>query len=147
MVTFFCQKAKVLAMFREHSKLEIKNLTTTCFAYMWIVFSRLHEVKVPLRQTAVSAIWNDWDESSMEESKSMQRLCLDESFLDSLKAILSLITSIYKDLWMTDFERVTLGLFVHVMRIAIQEIREYTLVNEDQKNEILEIRSFKNLNK
>ncbi|KAH7299309.1 hypothetical protein KP509_24G004800 [Ceratopteris richardii] len=126
-VTFFTQKVKVLAMFREHSKLEIKKLATTRFAYMWIVLSRLLEVKVPLRQTVVSTFWIEWDESTSEESKSMQRLCLDESFWDSVRAILGVITPIYKALRMTDCEGATLGLLIHIMRRAMQEIRECTL--------------------
>ncbi|KAH7426158.1 hypothetical protein KP509_11G087100 [Ceratopteris richardii] len=120
-VTFFTQKVKVLAMFREHSKLEIKKPATTRFAYMWIVLSRLLEVKVPLRHT-------------VEESKSIQRLCLDESFWDSVKAILSVITPIYKVLRMTDCEGATLGLLIHIMRRAMEEIRECTLVTEDQRD-------------
>ncbi|KAH7293828.1 hypothetical protein KP509_28G044500 [Ceratopteris richardii] len=124
-VTFFTQKVKVLAMFREHSKLEIKKPATTRFAYMWIVLSRLLEVKVPLRHTV--------------ESKSIQRLCLDESFWDSVKAILSVITPIYKVLCMTDCDGATLGLLIHIMRRAMEEIRECTLVTEDQRGEVLEI--------
>ncbi|KAH7439143.1 hypothetical protein KP509_04G047200 [Ceratopteris richardii] len=131
-VTFFTQKVKVLAMFREHSKLEIKKPATTRFAYMWIVLSRLFEVKVPLRQTVVSTFWSEWDESSLEESKSIQRLCLDESFWDSVKAILSVITPIYKVLRMTDYESATLGLLIHIMRRAMEEIRECTLVLSDR---------------
>ncbi|KAH7315178.1 hypothetical protein KP509_21G037900 [Ceratopteris richardii] len=138
-VTFFTQKVKVLAMFREHSKLEIKKPATTRFAYMWIVLSRLLEVKVPLRHTMVSTFWSEWDESSLEESKSIQRLCLDESFWDSVKAILSVITPIYKVLRMTDCEGATLGLLIHIMRRAMEEIRECTLVTEDQRGEVLEI--------
>ncbi|KAH7442153.1 hypothetical protein KP509_03G073500 [Ceratopteris richardii] len=124
-VTFFTQKVKVLAMFREHSKLEIKKPATTRFAYMWIVLSRLLEVK--------------WDESTSEESKSMQRLCLDESFWDGVRAILGVITPIYKALRMTDCEGATLGLLIHIMRRAMQEIRECTLVTEEQRDEVLEV--------
>ncbi|KAH6557929.1 hypothetical protein KP509_1Z085900 [Ceratopteris richardii] len=128
-VTFFTQKVKVLAMFREHSKLEIKKRATTV----------LHTFKVPLRQTVVSTFWSEWDESSLEESKSIQRLCLDESFWDSMKAILSVITPIYKVLHMTDCEGATLGLLIHIMRRAMEEIRECTLVTEDQRGEVLEV--------
>ncbi|KAH6555369.1 hypothetical protein KP509_1Z261600 [Ceratopteris richardii] len=136
-VTFFTQKVKVLAMFREHSKLEIKKPATTRFAYMWIVLSRLLEVKVPLRQTVVSTFWIEWDESTSEESKSMQRLCLDESFWDGVRAILGVITPIYKALRMTDCEGATLGLLNHIMRRAMQEIRECTLVTVEQRDEVL----------
>ncbi|KAH7416170.1 hypothetical protein KP509_14G078700 [Ceratopteris richardii] len=89
-----------------HSKLEIKKPATTRFAYMWIVLSRLLEVKVPLRQTV---------------------------------AILSVITPIYKVLRMTDCEGATLGLLIHIMRRVMEEIRECTLVTEDQRDEVLEI--------
>ncbi|KAH7428106.1 hypothetical protein KP509_10G076100 [Ceratopteris richardii] len=136
MVTFFTQKGKVLSMFREHSKLEIKKPATTRFAYMWIVLSLLLEVKIPLRQTVVSPLWNDWDESSLEESKSMQRLCLDEEFWENVKAVLNILTPIYRVLRMTDCEGATLGLLIHMMRRAIDDIREATLVTTEQANEV-----------
>ncbi|KAH7287026.1 hypothetical protein KP509_32G033800 [Ceratopteris richardii] len=138
MVTFFTQKGKVLSMFREHSKLEIKKPATTRFAYMWIVLSRLLEVRIPLRQTVVSPLWNDWDESSLEESKSMQRLCLDEEFWENLKVVLNILTPIYRVLRMTDYEGATLGLLIHMMR-AIDDIRAATLVTTEQVNEVLEV--------
>ncbi|KAH7288020.1 hypothetical protein KP509_31G007900 [Ceratopteris richardii] len=94
-------------MFREHSKLEIKKPATTRFAYMWIVLSCLLEIRIPLRQTVVSPPWNDWDESSLEESKSMQRLCLDEEFWENMKAVLNILTPIYRVLRMTDCEGAT----------------------------------------
>ncbi|KAH7426822.1 hypothetical protein KP509_10G018300 [Ceratopteris richardii] len=139
MVTFFTQKGKVLSMFREHSKLEIKKPATTRFAYMWIVLSRLLEVRIPLRQTVVSPLWNDWDESSLEESKSMQRLYLDEEFWENVKAVLNILTPIYRVLRMTDCEGATLGLLIHMMRRAIDDIRAATLVTTEQANEVLEV--------
>ncbi|KAH7437245.1 hypothetical protein KP509_05G061800 [Ceratopteris richardii] len=142
MVTFFTQKGKVLSMFREHSKLEIKKPATTRFAYMWIVLSRLLEVRIPLRQTVVSPLWNDWDESSLEESKSMQRLCLDEEFWENVKAVLNILTPIYRVLRMTDCESATLGLLIHMMRRAIDDIRAATLVTTEQANEVLETHSW-----
>ncbi|KAH7424598.1 hypothetical protein KP509_11G014900 [Ceratopteris richardii] len=141
MVIFFTQKGKVLSMFREHSKLEIKKPATTRFAYMWIVLSRLLEVRIPLRQTVVSPLWNDWDESSLEESKSMQRLCLDEEFWENVKAVLNILTPIYRVLRMTDCEGATLGLLIHMMRRAIDDIRAATLVTTEQVNEVLEVRN------
>ncbi|KAH7387215.1 hypothetical protein KP509_16G011100 [Ceratopteris richardii] len=139
MVIFFTQKGKVLSMFREHSKLEIKKPATTRFAYMWIVLSRLLEVRIPLRQTMVSPLWNDWDESSLEESKSMQRLCLDEEFWENVKVVLNILTPIYRVLRMTDCEGATLGLLIHMMRRAIDDIRAATLVTTEQVNEVLEV--------
>ncbi|KAH6556958.1 hypothetical protein KP509_1Z146100 [Ceratopteris richardii] len=149
-VIFFTQKVKVLAMFREHGKLEIKKLATTSFAYMSVFLSRLREGKVPLIQTVVSPFWSEWNESSLEESKSMQRPCLDESFWDSVKAI-SVIKPIYKVLCMMDCEGATLGLLihimrrVHIMRTTMQDGRECILVTEDQRDEVFEVRYFDKL--
>ena len=42
-VTFFTMKVKVLAMFREHSFLELKKPSSTRFAYMWNLLERLYE--------------------------------------------------------------------------------------------------------
>ena len=81
-VTFFTTKLKVLAIYRAHSRLELKKPSSIRFAYMWILLERLHEMKTPLRQTVVSTLWNEWDDHESEEAKAMQRLCLRESFLD-----------------------------------------------------------------
>ena len=84
-VTFFTMKVKVLAMFREHSSLELKKPSSTRFAYMWILLERLYEVRSALRQTVVSTLWNEWDDHESEEAKSMQRLCLNENFWIKVK--------------------------------------------------------------
>ena len=55
-VTFFTMKVKVLAMFREHSSVELKTPSSTRFAYMWILLERLYEVRSALRQTVVSTL-------------------------------------------------------------------------------------------
>ncbi|KAH7293308.1 hypothetical protein KP509_28G020300 [Ceratopteris richardii] len=144
LVTFFTQQGKVLAMFREHSKLEIKKPATSRSAYMWIVLSCLLEIRIPLRQTVVSPLWNNWDESSLEESKSIQRLCLNEEFLENEKAVLNILTPIYRVLRMTDCEGATLGLIIHMMRRAIDDIRVATLVTMEQANEVLEVRNIVN---
>ena len=71
----------MLAMFREHSSLELKKPSSTRFAYMWLLLERLYEVKTPLRQTVVSILWNEWNDSNSEEAKAMQRMCLNENFM------------------------------------------------------------------
>lgn len=77
-ITFFTRKYKVLGMFPEHSKKEIIRPAGTRFASMWILLERLYDVKSSLRQTVVSTMWNEWDESGTEEAKDMQRKCLEE---------------------------------------------------------------------
>ena len=79
-VTFFTTKVKVLAIFREHSHLELKRPSSTRFAFMWILLERLYDVRTALRQTVVSTLWNEWDDHESEEAKAMQRLCLRDSF-------------------------------------------------------------------
>ena len=79
-VTFFTMKVKVLAMFREHSSLELKKPSSTQFVYMWILLECLYEVRLALRQTVVSTLWNEWEDHKSEEAKAMQRLCLNENF-------------------------------------------------------------------
>ena len=43
------QKVKVLAMFCEHSKLDLKKQSATRFAYMWLILERLYDVRPALR--------------------------------------------------------------------------------------------------
>lgn len=42
-VNFFTKKVKVLAIFREHSQLELKRPASTRFAYMWLLLERLYD--------------------------------------------------------------------------------------------------------
>ncbi|KAH7290338.1 hypothetical protein KP509_30G043200 [Ceratopteris richardii] len=105
--------------------------TTGAFIY--------RHIKKAIEETVVSPLWNDWDESSLEESKSMQRLCLDEEFWENVKAVLNILTPIYRVLRMTDCEGATLGLLIHMMRRAIDDIRAATLVTTEQVNEVLEV--------
>lgn len=113
-VTFFTSKYKVLSIFREHSKLELKNPSSTRFAYMWILLERLYNVKSTLRQTVVSTMW---DESGSEEAKDMQRQCLNEEFWVRVR---TLVMPFYRVLRMTDMEGATLGL-IHFTREAKAE--------------------------
>ena len=70
----------MLAIFREHSYLELKRPSSTLFAFMWILLERLYDVRTALRQTVVSTLWNEWDDHESEEAKDMQHLCLRDSF-------------------------------------------------------------------
>ena len=129
-VTFFTVKVKVLAMFREHSKLELKKPSSTRFAYMWLVLERLYEVKSALRQTVVSSLWNDWEEHDTEEAKAMQRFCLREGFWTRVRAIVIAMTPFYRVLRMTDCEGSTMGLLVHFFRAALVELETCTLITD-----------------
>ena len=121
-VTFFTVKVKVLAMFREHSSLELKKPSSTRFAYMWLLMERLYEVKSVLRQMVVSTLWNDWEEHEDEDARAMQRLCLREEFWQSVRMIVIAITPFYRVLRMTDCEGSTMGLLVHFFRAALEEV-------------------------
>ena len=85
-VNFFLLKLKVLAMFREHSRLDLKKPSATRFASMWQVLEHLYDVRPALRQTVVSTMWNEWDEHITEEAKAMQRFCLEERFWTRVRA-------------------------------------------------------------
>ena len=103
-VTFFSNKHKVLSMFREHSKLELKKPSSTRFAYVWLLLERLYDVKSALRQTVVSTMWNEWDESGSKEAKDMHRQCLFEDFWTRVCTIVIAITPLYCTLHMMDME-------------------------------------------
>ena len=135
-VTFFTQKLKVLAMYREHSSLELKKPASTRFAYTWLLLERLYDVKSALRQTVVSTSWNEWDEKDTEEARAMQRFCLREEFWVSVRAIVIAITPFYRVLRMTDMEGATLGLLVHFYRGAIAELQTCTAIDATQRAQI-----------
>ena len=129
-VTFFTTKVKVLAMFQEHSTLELKKLSFTRFTYMWLLLECLCDVKFGLRQTVVSTLWNEWDEKDIEDAKAMQRFCLQEEFWHSMRSIVIAMTPFYRVLCMTDMEGSTLGLLVHFYRAAIIELRACTTIDD-----------------
>lgn len=136
-VTFFTTKHKALAMFREHSKLELKKPSSTRFAYLWLLMERLYDVKMALRQTMVSTMWNEWEESSSDSAKDMQRLCFNEAFWERVRAIVIIITPLYRVLRMTDMEGATLGLLVHFMRAAKLEMEACDLLEPHERIELM----------
>ncbi|KAH7441192.1 hypothetical protein KP509_03G028500 [Ceratopteris richardii] len=66
-------------------------------------------------------------------------LCLDEEFWENVKFVLNILTPIYSVLHMTDCEGATLGLLIHTMRRAIDDVRAATFVTVEQANEVLEV--------
>ncbi len=136
-VTFFTIKHKALAMFREHSKLELRKPSSTRFAYLWLLLERLYDVKLALRQTVVSTMWTEWEESSLDSSKEMQRLIFNEEFWERVRAIVIMITPLYRVLRMTDMEGATLGLLVHFMRAAMDEMKACNLLAPNEKRDVI----------
>ena len=137
-VNFFTKKLKVLAIFREYSSLELKRPASTRFAYMWILLERLHDVHPSLRMTLVCPEFLAWLQEEtgpgVDEARSIQRICMRESFWKEVEAI---VKAIYKVLRMTDMEGSTLGLLTHFMRDALQEIRASTILDESTLDEFM----------
>ena len=70
----------------------------------------------------------------VDEARSIQRLCMRESFWKEVRAIVIAVTPIYKVLRMTDMEGSTLGLLTHFMRDALKEIRASTILDESSSS-------------
>ncbi|MCO5594444.1 hypothetical protein L7F22_048474 [Adiantum nelumboides] len=124
-------------MFREHSKLELRKPSSTRFAYLWLLLERLYDVKLALRQTVVSTMWTEWEESSLDSSKEMQRIIFNEEFWERVRAIVIMITPLYRVLRMTDMEGATLGLLVHFMRAAMDEMKACNLLAPNEKRDVI----------
>ena len=139
MVTFFTTKHKVLSMFREHSSKELKKPSSTRFAYIWLLLERLYDVRTPLRQTVVSTMWNEWDESNTDDAKEMQRAFLNEEFWQRVRAVVIAITPFYRVLRMTDMEGATLGVLIHFMREAKEELLNCTLLPKSEHRDLLKV--------
>ena len=111
-VNFFTKKVKVLAIFRSHSTLELKRPASTRFAYMWLLLERLYDVHPSLQMTLVCPEFIAWLQEEtgpgVDEARSIQRLCMRESFWKEVRAIVIAVTPIYKVLRMTDMEGSTL---------------------------------------
>lgn len=125
-VNFVNSKVRVLAIFRSYSDLELKKPSKTRFAAMWILLERLYDVQNKLQKTVVSDEFKEWMDSetsaSQQDAKTIQRLCLNETFWQDVRALVVAITPLYKVLRMTDMEGSTLGLLHHFMKEAITEI-------------------------
>ena len=137
-VNFFTKKVKVLAFFRSHSTLELKRPASTRFAYVWLLLERLYDVHPSLQMTLVCPEFIAWLQEEtgpgVDEARSIQRLCMRESFWKEVRAIVIAVTPIYKVLRMTDMEGSTLGLLTHFMRDALKEIRASTILDESSSS-------------
>ncbi|MCO5607775.1 hypothetical protein L7F22_061976 [Adiantum nelumboides] len=100
-------------------------------------FWRLYDVKLALRQTVVSTMWTEWEESSLDSSKEMQRIIFNEEFWERVRAIVIMITPLYRVLRMTDMEGATLGLLVHFMRAAMDEMKACNLLAPNEKRDVI----------
>lgn len=138
-VTFFTNKHKVLSIYWAHSTLELKKPSSTRFAYMWLLLETLYDVKSALWKTVVSTMWNEWDESNTDAAKDMQRQCLNEEFWARVRIIVVAITPFYRTLRMTDMEGATLGLLIHFMREAKEELQACTLLSLEELTDLLQI--------
>ena len=84
-------------------------------------------------------MWNEWDEYGSDEAKEMQRQCLFEDFWTRVRGIVMAITPFYRVLRMMDMEGATLGLLVHFMREAKVELNACTLLNANEKADLMAI--------
>ena len=141
-VNFFTKKVKVLAIFREHSTLELKKPASTRFAYMWLLLERLYDVHATLQVTVVCPDFVAWlreeTGTSADEARAIQRLCMRESFWTEVRGIVIAVTPIYRVLRMTDMEGSTLGLLTHFMREALAEVQATTILDEPSESHILD---------
>lgn len=141
-VNFFTKKVKVLAIFREHSSLELKRPASTRFAYTWLLLERLYDVHPSLQMTVVSPDFLAWlreeSDTSADAGRAIQRLCMKEDFWKEVRGIVIAVTPIYRVLRMTDMEGSTLGLLTHFMREALAEVRTSTILDEPSETHILD---------
>ncbi|MCO5566898.1 hypothetical protein L7F22_020581 [Adiantum nelumboides] len=132
-VRFINAKVRVLAIYRGYSNLELKKPSKTRFAATWLLLERLYDVQNKLQKTVVSDEFKEWMEHEstavQQDAKAVQRLCLKEDFWNDVKAIVIVVTPLYKVLRMTDMEGSTLGLLYHMMEQAIKEIEEITILD------------------
>ncbi|KAH7423929.1 hypothetical protein KP509_12G081500 [Ceratopteris richardii] len=133
-VDFINSKVRVLAIFRSYSDKELRKPSKTRFAAMWILLDRLYEVQNKLQKTVVSEEFKEWMDrepiAQQQEAKSIQRLCLRESFWKNVYGIIAAILPLYKVLRMTDMEGATIGVLYHFMKEAIEEIKKCTTLDE-----------------
>ncbi|KAH6556935.1 hypothetical protein KP509_1Z147400 [Ceratopteris richardii] len=133
-VDFINSKVRVLAIFRSYSEKELRKPSKTRFAAMWILLDRLYEVQNKLQKTVVSEEFKEWMDgepiAQQQEAKSIQRLCLRESFWKNVYGIIVAILPLYKVLRMTDMEGATIDVLYHFMKEAIEEIKKCTTLDE-----------------
>ncbi|KAI5054836.1 hypothetical protein GOP47_0029981, partial [Adiantum capillus-veneris] len=132
-VNFINKKVRVLAIYRTYSGLELKKPSATRFAAMWLLLERLYDVQTNLQKTMVSDEFKAWIEeetqSSQQDAKAIQRLCLKEEFWQEVKGLVMVVLPLYKVLRMTNMEGSTIGLLYHFMEEAYKEIERSTILD------------------
>ncbi|KAI5081758.1 hypothetical protein GOP47_0001501 [Adiantum capillus-veneris] len=143
-VNFINKKVRVLAIYRTYFGLELKKPSPTRFAAMWLLLERLYDVQTNLQKTMVSDEFKAWIEeetqSSQQDAKAIQWLCLKEEFWQEVKGLVMVVLPLYKVLRMTDMEGSTIGLLYHFMEEAYKEIERSTILDgaPDGSRDVLE---------
>ncbi|KAH7277076.1 hypothetical protein KP509_39G033300 [Ceratopteris richardii] len=131
-VTFIRKNHLALAIFRCHSLVDMIRPVDTRFAYIYMVFHRLHEVSNVLRISAIDHRWISMHTANTELARYVQRKVLDDVFCADIAALVPVLRYIYIVLCIVDKEGSTLGLVYHMYTTMREAISSSTTLSLDR---------------
>ncbi|KAH7447480.1 hypothetical protein KP509_01G108600 [Ceratopteris richardii] len=93
--TFIRKNHQALSIFRSYSQKELVRLSSTRFAYIYHVLSRLHDCVDPLRMTAIDMRWMAMAQGQTKASRYVQRKILDVDFWMEIQHIIPILKFIH----------------------------------------------------
>ncbi|CAI5525359.1 unnamed protein product [Closterium sp. Naga37s-1] len=117
--------ASAVTLFRElFSKLALVRPGATRFGTQVIMIKRFLEVKKALREMVISEEWKSVAVANTEEGQAIRGLLLEETFWDSVTAILGLMKPIYEVLRIVDRRSLVMGSVYGLMLEATVKTNE-----------------------
>ncbi|CAI5989022.1 unnamed protein product [Closterium sp. NIES-65] len=117
--------ASAVTLFRElFSKLELVRPGATRFGTQVIMIERFLEVKKALKEMVISEEWKSVAVANTEEGQAIRGLLLEETFWDSVTAILGLMKPIYEVLRIVDRRSLVMGSVYGLMLEATVKTNE-----------------------
>ncbi|KAH6557952.1 hypothetical protein KP509_1Z084900 [Ceratopteris richardii] len=137
--TFIRKNHQALSIFRSYSQKELVRLSSTRFAYIYHVLSRLHDCLDPLRMTAIDMRWIAMAQGQTEAARYVQRKILDVDFWMEIQNIIPILKFIHVALRVVDMEGSTIGLVYHLYQQMRHAIELSSSLSISRKNDVLRL--------
>ncbi|KAH7315864.1 hypothetical protein KP509_21G068500 [Ceratopteris richardii] len=131
--TFIRKNHQALSIFRSYTQKELVRLSSTRFAYIYHVLSRLYDCVEPLRMTAIELRWMTMTQGQTEAARYVQRKILDMDFWMEIQNIIPILKFIHVALRVVNMEGSTIGLVYHLY----QQMRH--AISSSSKNDVLRL--------
>ncbi|KAH7421733.1 hypothetical protein KP509_13G073300 [Ceratopteris richardii] len=137
--TFIRKNHQALSIFTSYSQKELVRLSSTRFAYIYHVLSRLYDCVDPLRMTAIDMRWTSMTQGQTEAPRYVQRKILDMDFWMEIQNIIPILKFIHVALRVVDMEGSTIGLVYHLYQKMRHAILSSSSLSISGKNDVLRL--------